>query len=57
MTDRLLYPVISSSEKSFSSPFPSFFAKPFTGSTVHLSAIRCFRFLLSDMHHNPKEAM
>ena len=33
------------SEKSFPSPFPSSFAKPFMGNTVHLSAIRCFPFL------------
>ena len=45
MTNRLLYPVISSSEKSFSSPFSSSFAKPFMGNAVHLSAIRSFPFL------------
>ena len=33
------------SEKSFSSPFSSSFAKPFTGNTVRLSARRCFPFL------------
>ena len=34
------------SEKSFSSPFShDSFAKPFTGSTAHLSATRCFPFL------------
>ena len=32
-------------------PFPSSFAKPFTGSTVHLSAIRCFPFLA--VKHSP----
>ena len=52
MTDRLLYPVISSSEKSFSSPFShDSFAKPFTGNTVRLSAIRCFPFLF--LKHSP----
>ena len=32
-------------------PFPSSFARPFTGSTVHLSAIRCFPFLA--VKHSP----
>ena len=46
MTDRLLYPIISGAARNlFRPPFPSSFAKPFTGSTVHLSAIRCFPFL------------
>ena len=31
--------------------FPDFFAKPFTGSTVRLSAIRCFPFLA--VRHSP----
>ena len=87
--------VISSAARNlFRPPFPSSFAKPFTGNTVRfsvrrcfpflavrrspsyrqrkrsldfardddtrnapfpLSAIRCFRFLLSDMHHKQKE--
>ncbi len=86
--------VISSAARNlFRPPFPSSFAKPFTGNTVRfsvrrcfpflavrrspsyrqrkrsldfardddtrnapfpLSAIRCFRFLLSDMHHKQK---
>ena len=38
--------VISSVARNLFRPlFPDFFAKPFTGSTVHLSAIRCFPFL------------
>ena len=38
--------VISSAARNLFRPsFPSSFAKPFTGSTVHLSAIRCFPFL------------
>ena len=38
--------VISSAARNlFRPPFPSSFAKPFTGNTVHLSAIRCFPFL------------
>ena len=39
------------SEKSFSSPLSSSFAKPFMGNTVHLSAIRCFPFLF--LKHSP----
>ena len=46
MTDRLLYPVISGAARNLFRPlFPSSFAKPFTGNTVRLSAIRCFSFL------------
>ena len=38
--------VISSAARNLFRPsFPSSFAKPFTGNTVHLSAIRCFPFL------------
>ena len=45
-TDRLLYPVISGAARNLFRPlFPSSFAKPFTGNTVRLSAIRCFSFL------------
>ena len=37
--------VISSAARNlFRPPFPSSFAKPFTGNTVRLSAIRCFPF-------------
>ena len=46
MTDRLLHLVISSAARNLFRPsFPSSFAKPFMGNTVHLSAIRCFPFL------------
>ena len=38
--------VISSVARNLFHPlFPDFFAKPFMGNTVHLSAIRCFPFL------------
>ena len=44
--------VISSAARNLFRPsFPSSFAKPFTGNTVHLSAIRCFPFLL--LKHSP----
>ena len=51
MTNRLLYPVISRSKKSFSAPFPSSFVKPFTGNTVRLSVRRRFPFLF--LRHSP----
>ena len=52
MTDRLLYPIISGAARNlFRPPFPSSFAKPFMGNTVHLSAIRCFPFLF--LRHSP----
>ena len=44
--------VISSAARNLFRPsFPSSFAKPFTGSTVRLSAIRCFPFLF--LKHSP----
>ena len=44
-----IYPLISSRKRS---PFPSFFAKPFTGSTVPaFPAIRCFPFFA--IGHSP----
>ena len=44
--------VISSAARNlFRPPFPSSFAKLFTESTVHLSAIRCFPFLA--VRHSP----
>ena len=40
--------VISSAARNLFRPlFPDFFAKPFMGNTVHLSAIRCFPFLIT----------
>ena len=44
--------VISSVARNLFRPlFPDFFAKPFMGNTVHLSAIRCFPFLF--LKHSP----
>ena len=44
--------VISSAARNLFRPsFPSSFAKPFMGNTVHLSAIRCFPFLF--LKHSP----
>ena len=52
MINRLLYPIISGAARNlFRPPFPSSFAKPFMGNTVHLSAIRCFPFLF--LKHSP----
>ena len=52
MTNRLLYPIILGAARNlFRPPFPSSFAKPFMGNTVHLSAIRCFPFLF--LKHSP----
>ena len=53
--------VISSVARNlFRPPFPSSFAKPFTGSTVHLSAIRYFPFLAirrSPSYHQQKRSL
>ena len=61
MTNRLLYPIISGAARNLFRPlFPNFFAKPFTGSTVHLSAIRCFPFLAvrrSPSYHQRKRSL
>ena len=52
MTNRLLYPIISGAARNLFRPlFPDFFAKPFMGNTVRLSAIRCFPFLF--LKHSP----
>ena len=53
--------VISSAARNlFRPPFPSSFAKPFMGNTVHLSAIRCFPFLFlrrSPSYHQQKRSL